>query len=416
MYNKILVIDDNVEYIEKLTNKLETSLNTSCKVLQDCDNFEDIKEFDLYFVRIHQKNEEIIDTLTDNNKLVVLLTNDDNDYTKNIIQNSGASDYIITSVASKGDVALRIANRLINNSKVTVMIVDDSPSILFKLSIILETQNLNYVKCSNAQEAWDYLNNPVATSIDIIITDYEMPVMDGYEFTKLVRTKFPMEELPILVLSGTQDTLMIAKFLKIGANDYIPKPYINEEFIARLSNTLNILEMFKKIRNMAMTDHLTGLYNRAYFYQAGEQLLFVSRRSSIPIALCMIDIDNFKSVNDTYGHDIGDRALKHVSNTIKKSIRASDIVARFGGEEFVILLSNCSKFEAYQVVSNIVKTVSDSILDLDNETQLHITISAGLSETVHSLDSMIKEADESMYKAKHNGKNQVFMQVSKPAN
>ena len=410
IYNTVLIIDTDTRYTDKLKSKLENNLDVSCKIISSCDNIKDVESYDIYFIRINHKNEEIIDKLTDNDKLVVLLTDDDNDYTRDIIHKSGASDYILTNKSSKGNVALRIANRLINNSEITVMIIDDSPVILCTLSILLETQNLNYIKCVDGQEAWNYLNNPITPNVDLIITDYEMPKMDGYEFTKLVRTRFPMEELPILILSGTQDTLMIAKFLKVGANDYIPKPFSNEEFIARLSNTLNILDMFKKIRNMAMTDHLTGLHNRSYFYQAGEQLLSVSKRSSSPITLCMIDIDNFKSINDSFGHGIGDKALKHVSNTIKKTIRASDILVRFGGEEFIVLLSNCGSTQAYQVANNIVKAISNSIFYLDDDNKLQITISAGLSKESTSLETMVLEADKSMYKAKENGKNQVFIE------
>lgn len=411
MFNKILIIDNDEVYTGKLKNKLETNLNVLCKIIKNVnENVDNIEQYDLYFIRINTQNKKIIDTLTDKEQFVILLTDKekDDEKTRKLINSSGASDYIITNSASKGDVALRIANRIINNAKLTIMIVDDSPVILSTLSMILESQNLNYIKCSNGQEAWNYINNPITTNIDLIITDYEMPVMNGYEFTKLVRTKFPMEELPILILSGTQNTIMIARFLKVGANDYIPKPFINEEFIARISNSLNILDMFKKIRNMAMTDHLTGLHNRAYFYQAGEQLLAISKRSSISVSLCMIDIDNFKSINDTYGHNVGDRALKHITNTLKKGIRESDILVRFGGEEFIILLPNCKQDKALEIMQMLTKLVANTIFYLDNGEKLTITISSGLTSNMTSLDSMVHQADKYMYEAKRNGKNQVY--------
>ena len=411
MSNTILVIDDNDIYTTKLKNKLETNLNATCKIIKNSnESIDNIEQYDLYFIRINTQNEKIIDTLINKKKFVVLLTDKekDDDETRKFIKISGASDYIVTNSASKGDVALRIANRIINNAKLTIMIVDDSPVILSTLSIILESQNLNYIKCSNGQEAWDYINNPSTTNIDLIITDYEMPVMNGYKFTKLVRTKYPMEELPILILSGTQDTVMIARFLKVGANDYIPKPFINEEFIARISNSLNILDMFKKIRNMAMTDHLTNLHNRAYFYQAGEQLLAISKRSSIPVSLCMIDIDNFKSINDTYGHDVGDRALKHIANVLKRGIRKSDILVRFGGEEFIILLPNCKQNKAFKIMDKITKSIANSIFYLNDGEELKMTISSGSTSKINSLDSMVLQADEYMYKAKRDGKNKVY--------
>jgi len=408
MLKNILIIDDDCSYPNTLKSKLEENLNVNCKIADKNINIKDIDNYAIYFIRLNNKNKDIIDNLIDNDKIVILLTVSDDLDTRKTIQSSGASDYILTHKTSTGDVALTIATRLINNIDLTVMIVDDSALILNSLAIILETQNLNYIKCKNGQEAWDYINDPTNKKIDLIITDYEMPIIDGYELIKLVRTKYPLEELPILVLSGTEDTAIIARFLKNGANDYIPKPFINEEFIARISNSLNILDMFKKIRNMAMTDHLTGLHNRAYFYQAGEQLLAIEKRSSTPLSICMIDIDNFKSINDTYGHDTGDRALKYIANALKNHIRESDIVIRFGGEEFIILLPNCIAKEAYKVIDNLTKTLSDSIFYLNDGGELRITISSGVTSEIGSLDSMVMKADKYMYIAKQSGKNRVY--------
>jgi len=408
MLKKILIIDNDSSYPNTLKSKLETNLDVSCHISAKTLNSKDLDDYAIYFIRLNNENKNVIDKLIDNDKIVIILTTSDDIDTRKTIQSSGASDYILTHKTSTGDVALTITTRLINNTDLTVMIVDDSSLILHTLAIILETQNLNYIKCKNGKEAWDYINDSSNKKIDLIITDYEMPIMNGYELIKLIRTKFPLEELPILVLSGTEDTAIIARFLKNGANDYIPKPFINEEFIARISNALNILDMFKKIKNMAMTDHLTGLHNRTYFYQAGEQLLAIKERSQTALTICMIDIDNFKSINDTYGHDTGDRALKYIANALKNNIRKSDIVIRFGGEEFIILLPNCVVKEAYRVIENLTKTISNSRFKLDNGNEIQITISSGVTSKISSLDSMVIKADNYMYIAKQSGKNRVY--------
>ena len=129
------------------------------------------------------------------------------------------------------------------------MIVDDSSLILNTLSILLDTQNINYVRCKNGVEAWEYINNSDSKGIDLVISDYEMPKMDGYELAKRIRSKYPKEDLPLLILSGTEENAMISKFLKAGVNDYIPKPFINEEFINRVSNTLTMLEMHRALKD-----------------------------------------------------------------------------------------------------------------------------------------------------------------------
>ena len=161
---------------------------------------------------------------------------------------------------------------------------------------------------------------------------------------------------------------------------------------------------------MAMTDSLTGLNNRIYFYEAGVNTLEVSRRAQQPVAIAMLDIDDFKKVNDTYGHKIGDKALIHISNTIKKALRRSDIFVRFGGEEFVILLPNCPHKQAVNVMNKVCKLVQKSLLVINNEKTLSITISIGVTSEIDTIDNMLEIADKYMYIAKKNGKNRVYSQ------
>ena len=253
MLKKVFIIDNDIRYSNSLKNKIDnTDLYTECKVVKefnDIDSIEDISSYDVYFIRLDKKTIKIIDELSDEDKKVVILTNKYDEKTREQISSFGVSDYIITDNNAQGNTALNILNRLSNNADLTVLLVDDSSLILNTLVIMLETQNINYVKCKNGKEAWDYLSDLDSKKIDLIISDYEMPLMDGYELTRRVRSKYSKEELPLLILSGTEDNSMIAKFLKAGANDYIPKPFIPEEFFNRISNTLSSLEMHRKIKN-----------------------------------------------------------------------------------------------------------------------------------------------------------------------
>jgi diguanylate cyclase (GGDEF)-like protein len=291
------------------------------------------------------------------------------------------------------------------------MCVDDSKVVLAQMSILLESQNLNYIQFSDAREALEYLDNPKSKKINLVITDYEMPLMNGYEFVKKIREKHSFEELPLLVVSGSEDTYMISRFLKIGANDYITKPFIKEEFLGRIKNALSLGGMFEKIKNMAMSDHLTGLHNRVYFYDTGTKVFDMTKRASNPVAISMIDIDNFKIINDTYGHEIGDRALIHVAKTIKSSLRNSDILVRFGGEEFVVLLPNCEHEQAVKVMEKVCANVANTSLKIEDDRELHITVSIGVSPMKESIDSMVEEADKFMYIAKKSGKNRVYTDI-----
>ncbi len=248
MFKTTLIIDNDTRYVDTLQQKLQTRFELSYTIVTDFDtitNIHDILAYDLYFIRLNIHTVSLIDTLSDEEKTVIVLTNKYDDKTRNKILSLGVSDYIITDNNSHGAIALNIVQRLANNENITVLLVDDSIVILSSLSILLDTQNLNYVACKSAYEAWEYLNNPESKKIDLIISDYEMPQMNGYELTKRVRSKYTKEELPILLLSGTQENSMIAKFLKAGVNDYIAKPFITEEFINRVSNTLTMLEIYK---------------------------------------------------------------------------------------------------------------------------------------------------------------------------
>ena len=252
MMQNILIIDNDIRYVNILKHKLKDHLDLQCKSVNNfnaLDKIEELEKFDLYFIRLHPSTIPLMDRLSDDDKLIIALTNKYDDKTRERILSLGVSDYIITDNNSHGDIAIYLVQRLMNNAQLTVLLVDDSSLILNTLSILLDTQNLNYVRSKNGQEAWDYLNNPESKTIDLVISDYEMPHMDGYELTKRIRSKYDKNTLPVLILSGTEENSMIAKFLKVGVNDYIPKPFINEEFINRVSNTLSTFEMFKKLKN-----------------------------------------------------------------------------------------------------------------------------------------------------------------------
>ncbi len=251
MFKSVLIIDNDIRYVDSLQQKLQSKFDFTYEIVTD---FEDIQkitkvsEYDLYFIRLNLHTLPLIDKLDDDEKTIIVLTNKWDEDTRSKILALGVTDYIITDNSAHGMTALNIVQRLVNNKQRNILLVDDSVVILNTLSILLDVQNLNYIKCKSAYEAWDYLNDEQSKKIDLIICDYEMPGMSGYDLTKRVRSKYLKEELPILLLSGTQEESMIAKFLKAGVNDYIPKPFINEEFINRLSNTLNTLEMYRALK------------------------------------------------------------------------------------------------------------------------------------------------------------------------
>jgi len=236
-----------------------------------------------------------------------------------------------------------------------------------------------------------------------------MPKMDGLELTFEIRKLYGKDELSIIVLSVSNDWETITDFIRMGANDYITKPYTQIEVTTRLNANLEILDLFKKSKELANKDFLTGANNRRYFFELGENMLLKAKRADKKLALAMLDIDHFKKINDTYGHDVGDFALKKTVEIFKSNIRAFDLMARVGGEEFCILLEDISLEDTKIFLEKIRSIFEKNVfkaLDRDISFTISIGVRYGLDE---NLDIMLKKADEQLYISKESGRNRVSM-------
>jgi len=411
MIQKVLIIDNDTTFAKTLQNSLETYTSTLSEIESDLSvSYESINHYDLYIIRLDEKSDATIEKLSDDDKFVIILTDQDTKEIREKILSHHVTDYVITNTLMAKDFVTKIVQRVIRNAEKNILIVDDSKVILTQISMLLEMQNISHIQCLDGKDALEYLNDPASKKIDLVVTDYEMPLLNGYELVKQIRDKYALEELPVLVLSGSEDTYMISRFLKAGANDFITKPFLNEEFLSRINNAISVGDMFEKIKNMAMTDHLTGLHNRAYFYDTGVKVIEIEKRANKPLALAMLDIDNFKNINDTHGHELGDRALIHISQIILKTLRASDVFVRFGGEEFVVLLPNCTHINAIKTMQKVCKNVAEATLKVDEKKSINITLSIGVNSKLDAVDKMLERADKFMYTAKESGKNRVYSQ------
>ncbi|MEF1219469.1 diguanylate cyclase, partial [Photobacterium damselae] len=208
-------------------------------------------------------------------------------------------------------------------------------------------------------------------------------------------------EVAAIGLSASDEHALTAKFLKAGANDFLSKPFNQEEFYCRLHSTLNILDAERKLFNMANTDYLTQSWNRRYFFNHPA-----TKKTSGPKCLALIDIDKFKLVNDTYGHHVGDMVLINFAKLLRTYFSDS-LVARLGGEEFCIVFGNSQsiflqRLEALQKELNTVPTV---ILNNDIE----YTVSIGVTHGDQDIHTLISNADKCLYQAKEQGRNRIVI-------
>jgi diguanylate cyclase (GGDEF)-like protein len=278
---------------------------------------------------------------------------------------------------------------------------------------LIRSQNLPFIEFVNGREVYDFLVKENC-HLDILLTDYEMPKMNGLELIRHLRHEYLMCELPILAISSSDKPHLTVQFLKAGANDYIKKPFGNEELCTRLNLTLD--QLYTNRRNKALRielekaathDFLTQLYNRNFFFTQIHHITSDAIRQKKPYGILMIDIDHFKQVNDTHGHHAGDTAIIHLANILKSTARTSDYCIRWGGEEFLILIPHTTAPELRKFAERLRSAVEKSeVCVLDEKISCPITVSiggvVGLSE---NSQTMISQADGLLYEAKKSGRN-----------
>jgi len=286
--------------------------------------------------------------------------------------------------------------------KSVILIVDDVPANVQVLASCLK--NDYHIKV-----ATDGLKCLQLVAIkptpDLILLDIEMPGMDGYEVCRRLKADQETQKIPIIFVTASDQEEEEEKGLQLGAVDYITKPIRPSIVSARVNTHITLKLQHDKLMAMAMHDQLTGLYNRHYFFDSADKKIAEAKRHHYPLSLVMMDIDHFKHINDQYGHAIGDKVLQSISQMIKAQCRDEDILARFGGEEFIALFNHCDMNYAYEKAENCRQIIETTALD-----DLYLTCSFGvvqMSADCDSLENLIKQADMALYQAKEGGRNQV---------
>ncbi|MBN2259060.1 MAG: diguanylate cyclase [Clostridiales bacterium] len=316
--------------------------------------------------------------------------------------------------------------------KTNILIVDDTRANIISLEAILESASMNILTASSGGDALKML---LTESVDIVLLDVQMPDMNGFEVAELMRQNSKTKNIPIIFITAiNKEEKYIFKGYELGAVDYLYKPINNEILKSKINVFVKLREQVKiiesktkeleekivqleiaekKLNQLARIDDLTGVYNRRAFEEKFESEWFRSLRNKNHFSLLMIDIDDFKFFNDTYGHLEGDQCLKRVANAIEKTLkRPFDEIARFGGEEFIVLLPETDNEGARTVANDIRIAIEDlKMVNELSETSKYVTVSIGVAEKVPTREmdknSLIDAADKALYKAKRSGKNRV---------
>jgi diguanylate cyclase (GGDEF)-like protein len=321
-----------------------------------------------------------------------------------LIKAENVLDYVMDYGQHNHFQIISLLRRAQFQGKIKILVVDNEQVVRNLFCNVLKKHGFHMLQAKNGIDALNMLAEH--SEIRLVLTEMDMPGMSGEALIHAIREKTNKQELPIIGLADGENDQETLQFLRIGANDVITKPpRLLHEVIVRVMQNLAIAESFQEILELSRKDSLTGLFNRRHFYETAEKLFAQVRRGKINVAVAMIDIDNFKKVNDTLGHAAGDIAILDTGRILKGCLRDTDVVARFGGEEYCIMLAGLeSTRDACLVMSRMVARVREHRMRFEG-VEFSITVSCGVAlHPMDSLEEMIKESDRLLLEAKAKGK------------
>lgn len=427
---RALIIENSRLYRTLLDNLLgQQGFDTDiCSSLQSAKTFLDTETYDIIFVNHHLQDGTGLDLIA---------------YYRQQSTNSQAKILYLVSASSQSEAndALKVDGIIVkqNLQQITdqiihfietrldpvfsegrILFVEDSKSIAGLIKSHLAQVEYEVSHFLTAEDAWEEFINETSygsatKAYDLIITDYNLEgSMTGQDLITQVRAIDDARGyVPIIAITGENNDQLRLSLYQSGVNDFLQKPILDQELLVRVGNLITNKRLLDKVHDqrrelfaLATTDKLTGCHNRHSLMEFSSKFIAQAHRHQYPISLMVIDLDHFKSINDTHGHAIGDVVLEAIGKLLNGGFREGDLVARFGGEEFVVLLNHCSS-EDVQIIAEKTRKNIEAL----KPHNLVVTASIGLTSLdagdQGDFESMFSVADECVYTAKENGRNQV---------
>ncbi|MGX1787992.1 GGDEF domain-containing response regulator [Bosea sp. NPDC055332] len=410
---KILLVEDSRTYALALSRRLEAELQLPIVVCQSLNELHEVVTEDraAYTMAVVDLNlpdaprGEAIDFTVQRGIPTIVHTGSYDLETRNRIMERDVIDYVPKDSAFTLETVVATAKRALANRETRILVVDDVTATRRLLGHMLKVQQYEVVEAGSGAEALSLLEaNP---DLRLVVSDYYMPDMDGYELTRLIRRQFGSNRMRVIGVSSSSDRMVSVGFLKAGANDFISMPFIPEELQCRIASNVETLEQIEQLHNLASRDALTGLFNRRHFFANAGRLVEEASAKGLASTIAILDIDDFKQLNDSYGHDFGDQALAKVARYLAQSVEGNGhLLARIGGEEFAILFPGLDTKAALRLSDHIRLDISHETLLVDDR-QITFTVSIGIAgiDGKGSFDQYLIAADRALYTAKHEGRN-----------
>jgi diguanylate cyclase (GGDEF)-like protein len=291
-----------------------------------------------------------------------------------------------------------------------ILVVDDEPEMANYVSLILEEAGMTTMIALLPEMVLDAVND---FAPDLVLMDMYMPNCSGREVSKLIRQIPDFVSIPIVYLSSETDKMKQFSAMSIGADGFLTKPIDPQELVLAVSLRA---ERMRTLRSLMTRDSLTSLFNHTTTTQLLDNAIQVARQKNASISFAMLDLDHFKAVNDTYGHPIGDHVLQGLARVLRQRLRQSDLIGRYGGEEFAVVLHEVTPAKAHQIMEQLRDYFSRVVFNA-GEIKFSCSFSCGIASfpEIDSLESIREAADAALYEAKFHGRNRVVSYIKKPA-
>lgn len=383
----VSIFYDDAELLSAMEKKLPALL------IVDYDFFA-IEEFASNLALLHQEQR---------NNFIIFTLSKSEDFITRLKSVQSGSDWLFTKPCTADKIIEKFDVFWHHESTepLKVLILDDEIDVANYYASILEDAGID-TKC--IEQPHKILDVMAEYKPDLLITDLYMDGCSGEDVAKILRQFDEYIPIPIIFLSVEDNEMVQNRALGSVAEEFISKPIKALSFVTRVKNKIR---RYRSMREQIEKDSLTNLYNHVTVLNFLNKSIEAAKRYNYPLSFVMLDIDLFKKVNDTYGHQVGDSVLKSLASLLKHRVRESDIVGRYGGEEFAVILPYTTLSDAVKIIEELREKFAN-IIQSDGEQQFHVSFSAGVCQFIEgmSIAELIENADEALYKAKQNGRNQ----------